>query len=336
MPARHTTRRILVPLDGSELGRAAIPHLRALATVESEIILLGVLPTRPTGITGTVPTDRQRAEAFAQGDAQLRKLSTTLRDITPHIARLTCAGDPAEEILRVADELDIDLILMATHGLGTPAHPRADSVTNRVAQRATVPVMILPPNADVAPLAPDGSARYGRIVVPVDGSMRARDAMPVAAALARRQCRPVRLIRAIPPHDAVFPREEHGDIDRERADYHRYAGWRASMYDALNDDAQALPQDIVRQTAVLIGLSAPAILGDIRRGDVIVMTSHGEGGVRAHRLGGIAREIIATASSPVVLVPVEERRTSTRQCERPSIQVISASRPDARPPIHSS
>ncbi len=335
MPARHITRRILVPLDGSKLGRAAIPHLRALATVESEIVLLGVLPTRPAGITGTVPTDRQRAEAFARGDAQLQKVSTTLRDITPRIARLTCTGDPAEEILRVADDLDVDLILMATHGLGTPEHPRADSVTNRVAQGATVPVMILPLHADAAPLAADGCARYGRIVVPVDGSMRARDAMPVAAALARRQCRPVRLIRAIPPHDAVFPPDEAADGDRERADYHRYAAWRASMYDALNDDARALPPDIVRQTAVLIGLSAPAVLGDIRPGDVIVMTSHGEGGVRANRLGGIAREIIATASSPVVVVPVEERRAPTRRREAPSIEVVTAPPSGARTLIHS-
>jgi nucleotide-binding universal stress UspA family protein len=334
MPARHTTRRILVPLDGTALGHAAIPHLRALATVESEIVLLGVLPTRPAGISGTVPTDHQRAEAFARGDAQLQKISTRLRDITPHIARLTCAGDPADEILRVAEAHEVDLIVMATHGLGTPDHPRAESVTNRVAQEATVPVMILPANAGVAPLTVDGCARYGRIIVPVDGSERARDAMPVAAALARRQCRPVRLVRAIPPHDAVFPGQEPSDSDRERAEYHRYAAWRADLHDALDDDARALPPDVVRQTEVLIGLSAPAILGDIRPGDVIVMTSHGEGGAQPHRLGGIAREIIAAARSPVVLVPVKERRTQVRQREEPSIQVVTAPRAARRAPVH--
>jgi nucleotide-binding universal stress UspA family protein len=330
MPARHTTRRILVPLDGTALGRAAIPHLRALATIESEILLLGVLPNRPAGIRGTVPTDRQRAEAFARGDAQLRSVATTLRDITPRIAQLTCTGDPADEILRVADEHDVDLILMATHGLGTAAHPRADSVTNRVAQGATVPVMILPPTADVIPLTADGSARHGRIIVPVDGSARARDAMPVAAALARRQCRPVRLIRAIPPHDAVFPPREAGDTDQERADYHRYAAWRAGMYDALNDDARALPPDIVRQTAVLTGLSAGAILADLRPGDILVLTSHGEGGVQARRLGGVAREVIGTASAPVVLVPVAERRAPIRRRKHPTIQVVTAPQSGAR------
>ena len=44
MATHHITRRILVPLDGSDLGSVTIPHLRALASVGSHITLLRVMP----------------------------------------------------------------------------------------------------------------------------------------------------------------------------------------------------------------------------------------------------------------------------------------------------
>jgi nucleotide-binding universal stress UspA family protein len=326
MTVRHTTRRILVPLDGSELGRATIPHLRALATAHSHILLQRVLPARGAafGPGGSTESDRQRAEEIERCDTQLRTLAMALRDITPHIAQLTSIGDPVEEIIRVVEAHEIDLILMATRGFSTPERPRADSITSQIAQLATVPVMVLPPNAAAAPVAADGSARYRRIIVPMDGSARARAAIPVAAALARWQRRPVRLVRCIPTHDALFPRRDPIDPAGERTDYHHYAGWRADLLTALDADAAMLPPEIVRETAILSGAPAEAIAGEAGPGDIIVLASHGEGGRRPWRLGSVAKRIVGAAGAPVVLVPVEERRPRKRAQRRPAPEIADS------------
>lgn len=324
MAARHTTRRILVPLDGSALGHATIPHLRALATVESEILLLRVLPDSPppvdtNGGRATPPDDR--AVRIERSEAQLREIATALRDITPRVEQLASIGNPADEILRVAEDREIDLILMATHGLGTPDHPLTDSVTNRVAQAAAVPVMILPPSGDApVPVDDDGSARYGCVVVPLDGSDRAGAALPIAAALARRQLCPVRLVRAMPPRDELFP--DDGDPVRERECERYYAAWRDNLDDGLRDEARGLPaHDLPCETAVLTGEPMHAITDQLRPGDMLVLASHGEGGMRPWLLGTVAQQLIAAAPTPVVLVPVEERQALTnalRQQDRPA------------------
>lgn len=333
MPARHITRRILVPLDGSALGHATIPHLRALATVESEILLLRVLPDAlpPVAIDGdraTAPEDR--AAAIGRCEEQLREIATALRDITPRVEQLTSIGNPADEILRVAEDREIDLILMATHGFGTPRHPLTESVTNRVAQAAAVPVMILPPHSDIdTPVTADGTASYGRVVVPFDGSARARAALPVAAALARRQCCPVRLMRAMPTRDELFPRDAVRGPDQERACEQYHAAWRASLIAQLQADARALPvPDLPCETSVVIGQPVQAVLDETRPGDIVVLASHGEGGMRPWLLGTVAQQVIATARTPVVLVPVEERRalTSGLRRQEASIRVAPPSR----------
>jgi nucleotide-binding universal stress UspA family protein len=316
MPARRTTRRILVPIDGSALGRAAIPHLRALATVESEILLLRVLPDAlpPIAFDGdraVAPEDRD-AE-IQRCEEQLREIAAALGDITPRVEHLTSIGNPADEILRVAEDRDINLILMATHGLGTPQHPLVDSVTNRVAQASPVPVMILPPHADAdIQMSGDGAARYGAVVVPFDGSGRARAALPVAAALARRQCCPVRLVRAVPPRDELLTDERALFAGQERAGDRYYAAWRERISEELHAAARSLPAaDLPREAVLVTGHPVAAVLHETRPGDIVVLASHGEGGMRPWLLGAIAQQIIAAARTPVVVVPVEERRTLT-------------------------
>jgi len=55
-----------------------------------------------------------------------------------------CEGYPAEEILRKADELDCDAIVMGTHGKGTISHAFLGSVAKRVLRRIRKPVFIIP------------------------------------------------------------------------------------------------------------------------------------------------------------------------------------------------
>jgi nucleotide-binding universal stress UspA family protein len=52
-------------------------------------------------------------------------------------------GDPAAEIVRSSEEMDADLIVMATHGQGGLRRLCLGSVAMQVIQRATVPVLLV-------------------------------------------------------------------------------------------------------------------------------------------------------------------------------------------------
>ena len=53
-------------------------------------------------------------------------------------------GDPAAEILRKADELGVDLVVMGTHGKGLLAHAFLGSVAEKILQRIKIPVLTIP------------------------------------------------------------------------------------------------------------------------------------------------------------------------------------------------
>ncbi len=55
-----------------------------------------------------------------------------------------CEGFPAEEILKKADELNCDAIVMGTHGKGILSQTFLGSVTKRVLRRIRKPVFIIP------------------------------------------------------------------------------------------------------------------------------------------------------------------------------------------------
>lgn len=53
-------------------------------------------------------------------------------------------GDPSSEILRKAEELGVDLVVMGTHGKGLLAHAFLGSVAEKVLQRTKIPVLTIP------------------------------------------------------------------------------------------------------------------------------------------------------------------------------------------------
>jgi len=63
---------------------------------------------------------------------------------------LVVDGDPADEILEKAEELNCDLIVMGTHGKGLISHTFLGSVSEKVLHRTRKPVFIVPiPKGDI-------------------------------------------------------------------------------------------------------------------------------------------------------------------------------------------
>ncbi len=133
-------KRILVPLDGSPLAEAAIPHALALAkSCGGELVLLRV------AVAPVFPLDPVLAWAGAVEEARdyVAGLALKLRDEGIKITVRARWGDPVEEILEYVDEGDIDLIAMTTHGRTGLKRWVLGSVAENVLRRAAVPVLMV-------------------------------------------------------------------------------------------------------------------------------------------------------------------------------------------------
>jgi len=136
-----TLRHILLPLDFSAAGTAAIPYVRTLANrFHAKVTLLSVVPpawVSPPGIVGppAVPDPGDLQESL---QAHLDKLALDGFESTP--ARVTALGDPAEKILEFTRDNAVDLVMIPTHGHGLFRRLLIGSVTSKVLHDALCPV----------------------------------------------------------------------------------------------------------------------------------------------------------------------------------------------------
>jgi len=92
---------------------------------------------------------QKRSSVMERIEKQLKAFSEKeLKDQPGLIKRIeaieVCEGFPAEEILKKADELNCDAIVMGTHGKGVLSQTFLGSVTKRVLRRTRKPVFIIP------------------------------------------------------------------------------------------------------------------------------------------------------------------------------------------------
>ncbi|MBI4482963.1 MAG: universal stress protein [Acidobacteria bacterium] len=162
---------ILCPLDFSEPSRKAVGYAASLSRRYGARLYLQYVATPLEGLY-VVPELAYRAEqlhreAQSQAEKELKSIleSSQLQGISmePVVSR----GKPHEEILAVAAEKRVDLIVMGTHGLGTLDKFFLGSVTEKVTNRSTIPVLTVSPAEHGAGLRPEGT-QLRRILCPVD------------------------------------------------------------------------------------------------------------------------------------------------------------------------
>jgi len=144
-------KHVLVPLDGSHLAAMALKVAIHTISPECQITLLtSVLPPEipiygdiaPMSVNvddySLLETLRYNAQSYLEGVAE----SLRQQGVRAHIA--VEVGEAADTIIRVADELDVDQIIMSTHGRTGIGRWVFGSVTHRVLSAATRPVLVVP------------------------------------------------------------------------------------------------------------------------------------------------------------------------------------------------
>jgi nucleotide-binding universal stress UspA family protein len=165
----HHAPRILVPLDGSQLGEAALEPARAWATqLGSEIVLVRVIPFPPYSSFGdssgyVVALDPESDLAAAQ--AYLSEVAERLRSTVKQVRVRAELGEPSVAIARIAADEKANLIVMATHGRSGLARLVLGSIATGTLRRAHVPLLLVRPAAlDIS--APQVAPAADRVVAP--------------------------------------------------------------------------------------------------------------------------------------------------------------------------
>jgi nucleotide-binding universal stress UspA family protein len=141
-------KKILVPLDGSELAEAALPHACALLDGDgTEIVLLRVALYPMTDIVFSNPSLAPvlSEEIEDESEHYLQALASRLRGDGFNVSIAIVGGPVAESILDYADAIQADLIAMSTHGRSGVARWLLGSVADRIVHGATVPVLLVRP-----------------------------------------------------------------------------------------------------------------------------------------------------------------------------------------------
>ena len=137
-------KKILVPVDFSDCSAKALQDAVPFAKqFDAELILLHVaqlslsVPEMPAVDIGL--SQRQIRES---GQKELETLQQSLADEIP-VETAVRLGTPHVEIIAAAKELDIDLIILATHGRTGLAHVFLGSTAERVVRHAGCPVLVV-------------------------------------------------------------------------------------------------------------------------------------------------------------------------------------------------
>jgi len=306
---------VLAPIDGSVRALRAVPWAARLAGPDGLVILMRAIPPQPSYAealltlagSGEEGVERIQNEWTTVANDDMDEAAALIAETGVPIDRQILEGDPEEAIVAAAIENAVDMVAMSSHGRGAIGRAIFGSVADRVVRMCPVPVLVLRTPEDEAPEDPP----VRRIIVPLDGSELAEHALPVAADVARNLAVPVHAVRAVDPAaNLPVTRGAFGMAPSITSDAMEqiWAEAEADASSTVTKGIEALQAaGIEASGAVLHGSPFFAITEIALPDDLLILTSHGRGGVRRWLLGSVAEKLVREAPAPVLLVPAAER-----------------------------
>lgn len=294
--------KILVPLDGSAIAEVVLPHTRAFATaLNIPVHLLQVLDSGTLIPSVAAQQGRSHKIVAAQREHNvdyLKQIAASFFDS----AAVSCSvrmGKPAEVIIEVAATNPDTLIAMASHGRSGLKRWLLGSVAEKVLHGAENDVLL------IRAIEPDGkeeaAAHLKQLVVPLDGSEAAEQALPCACELAKKMNLELILLRVYLMPGVAYPTGRYAPdwrlLDQETRE-------RANEY--LQGTIRHLQNEGFDRVSpiVLEGSAAEKIIEVAREnpGSLIAMSTHGASGVGRWVLGSITERVIRHSDSAVLVI----------------------------------
>ena len=298
--------KILFAVDGSE---ASLRAARGLAAVlrwakPTDVEILNVQSETTILREAVVPSLRERAERRAreEGERALAMADAVLREVAARTAATVRLGDAATAIARAAEMLDCAIIAMGTHGAGAVGSLLTGSVTTKVIHIGVRPILVIPPT-QLPSLSDSGPPRRaGRILVPVDGSPGAAEAVREVVRCASwfRDAPEVHLLAVY--EGTPLDVEIAAMVDAQALRTHQHKALEAALAPARTALA-GTGMAVVEHTAIGSPVEAIRAAVAVNRCDLVCMGTRGMGAVRNLILGSTTAKALRAVDVPLLVVP---------------------------------
>lgn len=294
---------LLVPLDGSKLAEASLPAAVLLSqALGSTVTLLHIIEK---DASPQIHGDRHltnEEEACKYLDQVEQEFFPDNAQVETHV-HTEEVNDITRSIVDHTGEFAPDLIIMCTHGEGGLKEIMMGSIAQQVIGRGKTPILLVKAGEEGAvPLT-----SFKKILLPLDGEAEHEQCIPLAADLARQFSARLELLTVV---------HTLGSLPGERA----ATGWmlpgatRAILDLDEQTAAEYLEKLAGEQRAAGLKPSVTVRRGDPAQqilavaqsmgADLIVLGTHGKGGMKAFWAGSVAPKVVVEARSPLLLVPV--------------------------------
>ncbi|MEL6178567.1 MAG: universal stress protein [Myxococcota bacterium] len=290
---------ILLTTDFSKAARATYTHAQALARLSGARITLLHVDEAPIA-------DFAYTEDFVRYHSHMAELRNRLLSedvvqlsqdgLTVHVETRT--GSPAFVILETAQDLEVDLIMMARQSRRGLAQWLMGSTTRRVARRTQIPLWVLPAGVDEDhyPAPPP----YSTILTATDFSEDSELGFQITAAWARMFEAKLVLTHIVPPPVEVmmFPGDAPVMLPQ---------GLQQQIEEAQHNRLEQLVKHHGHQCQVRLDTGSPSE-GIVRVAEregagLIMLPSHGKGAIRANMFGSTTESVLEIAKVPVMVLP---------------------------------
>lgn len=295
-------KKILLPLDGSELAERAIePALMLAKQVNGKVILLqapvmDLVVSHPVaGGYGVLLPEQSSEQAFEEANDYLDHVQSRNRHPEVTLVKLVLEGDPASLIVDTAVSEKADLIVMSTHGRSGLDRFIMGSVTEKVLQKAPCPVLALRTGDPIR-----------NILITLDGSAMAETAVQPGLDLARGLGAHTTILR-VDNQESYLDQRELDEINRLEPGLAEQVmeGFYSRIPDYVRRIVEEYEQDEGEiDTAIAEGDPADYILrvAADKNADVLVMATHGRTGLRRWLYGSITHKIMRAANRSMLIV----------------------------------
>jgi nucleotide-binding universal stress UspA family protein len=285
---------ILFPTDGSPLSERAFPIALDLAraqhagmVVAQVVQYLGWLDIGPEAYLSAGAyqeiVDAMDADARTNLDALVSSAETQ----GIRVESMTLHGSPASELVMYEEQLRPDLVVMATHGRTGFSRFALGSVADTILREGTAPVLLV---------RSFGTPRSSleRALVPLDGSALAEKVFPMVKSLAGAPVKQFQLWRAVDESSELS--EANAYLDKIARQMHQDIPEMQVIFNASVGE----PSEIISEAAYGV--------------DLVVMATHGRGGLNRLRHGSVADRALHDLPVPVLLV-----RSGTKSARQPVV-----------------
>jgi len=289
---------ILVPLDGSLLAECVLPHVIVTGQVfDAKIMLLQVLDKSgadaSTQFVDLLNWQINRTEA----KLYLERVRNQLQSSGLQARANVLEGLTAEEIIEFAQSQAMKLVILSSHGRNGLRRWAIGSVTHKVIFSAPSSVLIVrAPQVKEQP--------YKRILVPLDGSLRAENVLPTVALLARNCKSQVQIVHVVKtPEMARHLPSMPEDIDLSNRIVMRNQEEALRYLDQIQYHSPLTGTDV--KTRLVVSNNAALAIHELverEQIDIVVASAHGYSGISQWPYGSLVNNLIQYGKVPLLII----------------------------------